>query len=145
MNIDYTVIRYGANQYQAQIQALYQRHRANRNAQQKVRLLAQDFPGVTIDEILAKLEDPSIEPGFKDWRHCLVFWARPPAKVRALVSEVQQKLLSVAPSEPTRTFGYANEVNAGLTNVIVRPLDHAAAEPPHDCARNHTLAHCTGN
>jgi len=59
---------------------------------------------VAIDEILAKLEDSSIEPGFKDWRHCLVFWARPPAKVRALISEVQQKLLSVAPSKFTHTL-----------------------------------------
>ena len=65
--------------------------------QQKARLLAADFPGVTIDEILAKLEDPSIEPGFDDWRNCLVFWARPPAAVRDLIAQIQQKLLKAAP------------------------------------------------
>ncbi|TKA73875.1 hypothetical protein B0A55_04480 [Friedmanniomyces simplex] len=69
----------------AQIQARYTTHRTTRNAQQRVKLLAPDFPGVSVDEILAKLEDPSIEPGFTDWRHCLVFWARPPVKVRSLI------------------------------------------------------------
>lgn len=53
---------------------------------------------MTIDEILAKLEDPSIEPGFKDWRNCLVFWARPTKAVRSLIEEVQEKLKDVVPS-----------------------------------------------
>lgn len=83
---------------QAQIQARYNTHRTNRNAQQRGKLLDPSFPGVTIDEILAKLEDPSIEPGFKDWRHCLVFWARPTEKVRELIGEVQQRLQEVVPS-----------------------------------------------
>jgi hypothetical protein len=41
---------------------------------------------------------PSIEPGFKDFRHCLVFWARPPAHIRSLVNKLQQELLKLAPS-----------------------------------------------
>lgn len=53
---------------------------------------------MTIDEILAKLEDPSIEPGFKDWRNCFVFWARPTARVRSLIAEVQKKLQDVVPN-----------------------------------------------
>lgn len=53
---------------------------------------------MTPDEILAKLEDPSIEPGFKDWRHCLVFWARPTEKVRNLIATVQEKLRAVVPN-----------------------------------------------
>lgn len=53
---------------------------------------------MTVDEILAKLEDPSIEPGFKDPRHCLVFWARPTEKVRSLIAEVQKKLQDVVPN-----------------------------------------------
>ncbi|KAK5119246.1 hypothetical protein LTR85_007860 [Meristemomyces frigidus] len=85
----------------AQIQARYDTHRTNRNTQQREKLLAADFPGVTVDGILAKLEDPTIEPGFKDWRHCLVFWARPPEKIRSLIAEIQQRLLRVAPSEFT--------------------------------------------
>jgi hypothetical protein len=41
---------------------------------------------------------PSIEPGFKDFRHCLVFWARPPGHIRSLVNKLQQDLLKLAPS-----------------------------------------------
>ena len=88
----------------AQIQARYNTHRENRNAQQRAKLLAPEFSGVTPDEILARLEDPSIEPGFKDWRHCLVFWARPPQPVRSLIAEVQRQLLKVAPSERAGKF-----------------------------------------
>ena len=58
--------------------------------------MSPDFPGVTIDEILANLEDPA-QPDYKDWRNCLVFWARPTASVRAMIAEVQAKLLEVAP------------------------------------------------
>lgn len=90
---------------QQQIQDTYQKHRTNRNIQQKDKLLAADFPGVTIDEILANLEDPN-QPDYGDWRHCLVFWARPPAKVRSLVAQVQQKLKNVAPCNfpPPKSF-----------------------------------------
>lgn len=84
---------------QGQIQARYDAHRTKRNAQQREKLLAPDFPGVTVDEILAKLEDPTLEPGFKDWRHCLVFWARPPGSVRSLVGSIQQRLQEAAPSQ----------------------------------------------
>jgi hypothetical protein len=82
---------------QAQIQARYTIHRTNRNAQQRAKLLGPDFPGVTIDQILAKLEDPTIEPGFKDWRHCLVFWARPPNAVRGLIATIQSRLKAIVP------------------------------------------------
>jgi hypothetical protein len=81
---------------QQRIQTAYQTHRTNRNTQQKAKLLAPDFPGVTVDGILANLEDPS-KPDYQDPRHCLVFWARPPAAVRKLILEIQQKLLEVAP------------------------------------------------
>lgn len=69
----------------------------NRSAQQKEKLTSPDSAGVTIDGILRKLEDQTIEPGFKDPRHCLVFWARPPPKVKALIAEVQKRLRAVAP------------------------------------------------
>lgn len=51
-----------------------------------------------LDPVLQKIEDPKIEPGFQDPRHCLVFWARPPQHIKALVGTVQQKLLALAPS-----------------------------------------------
>ena len=79
-----------------QIQAMYDKHRTNRAASQRAKLLANDFPGVTVDEILARLEDK--EPGYQDPRHCLVFWARPPKAVRSLIAQVQQKLLQAAPT-----------------------------------------------
>ena len=83
---------------QAQIQSRYQTHRLTRNAQQKSHMLAPDFPGVNIDPILLRLENPSIEPGYVDPRNCLVFWARPTEKVKSLINRVQQELLTVAPS-----------------------------------------------
>lgn len=84
--------------FQMQIQLRYQNQLVNRNAQQRAKLLSPDFKGVSIDEILARLEDPSIEHGFQDWRNCLVFWARPPEAVRNLISSIQQRLLRVCPN-----------------------------------------------
>jgi hypothetical protein len=116
----------------------------NRNAQQRTKLLSPDFQGVVVDEILAKLEGPSIEPGFKDWRHCLVFWARPPQAVRSLISEVQQKLLKVAPSlwtmPPLNLHMTALEITHSLTMeeidmLVERMISHA----PGIC--NYTLDH----
>lgn len=74
-------------------------HRTTRNAQQKAKLLSPDYSGLILDPILQRLMDPSIEPGFEDFRHCLVFWARPPAHIRSLVDKIQQELLKLAPSK----------------------------------------------
>lgn len=82
-----------------QIQNLYETHRTTRNGQQRAKLLSLDFSGLILDPILQKLTDLSLEPGFKDPRHCIVFWARPPAHIRALVDKIQQQLLTLAPSE----------------------------------------------
>ncbi len=73
-------------------------HRTTRNDQQKAKLLEPSFPGVTIDQILRRIEDPEVEPGYVDPRHCLVFWARPPQTLKDMVKEVQKMLLAVAPS-----------------------------------------------
>ncbi|EMF12733.1 uncharacterized protein SEPMUDRAFT_85991 [Sphaerulina musiva SO2202] len=83
---------------QAEIQRRYDNHRSNRTAQQKEKLLADDFPGVTVDDILAKLEDPQQHQGYQDPRHCLVFWARPTENVKAVVAELQEELKTVAPN-----------------------------------------------
>jgi hypothetical protein len=82
---------------QAQIQSKYSLHRSARNAQQKAKLLDKSFTGVIIDPILARICDPSIESGYVDPRHCLVFWGRPTQKVKDLIERVQQELSSVAP------------------------------------------------
>ena len=81
------------------IQSRYALHRITRNSQQKAKMLDMSFNGVNIDQILLRLEDPTIEPGYTDPRHCLVFWARPTQKVKDLISQVQQELLTVAPSK----------------------------------------------
>ncbi|KAF1810911.1 hypothetical protein P152DRAFT_439350 [Eremomyces bilateralis CBS 781.70] len=76
------------------IQTRYETHRTVRNAQQKAKLLADDFSGVVIDPILHALET---QPRFEDPRNCLVFWARPPVNVRELVAKVQRRLREVMP------------------------------------------------
>lgn len=106
-----------SNVLQAQIQARYSTHRATRNAQQETKLLAPDFSGVTLDPILQRLYDPTIEPGYTDPRHCFVFWARPPQKVKALIADVQEKLRAVAPS----TFAFL--LRPSLTTSLTTPPD----------------------
>jgi hypothetical protein len=51
-----------------------------------------------------KLDGPKKDSDFVDPRNCLVFWARPPKKVRDLIGHVQSKLQSVAPSQLSRVF-----------------------------------------
>ncbi|CAO2654253.1 Nn.00g109860.m01.CDS01 [Neocucurbitaria sp. VM-36] len=78
----------------ARIQSKYSLHRTTRNSQQRAKLLDANFAGVSIDPILSRLS----EPGYVDPRHCLVFWGRPTEKVKALITRVQQELLTVAPN-----------------------------------------------
>ncbi|KAF2688014.1 AAA-domain-containing protein [Lentithecium fluviatile CBS 122367] len=82
----------------AQLQARYTTHRTTRNAQQKVKLLDENFPGPSIDPVLLRLSDPTLEPGYVDPRHCFVFWGRPTQKIKQLIHRVQQDLLTVAPN-----------------------------------------------
>ena len=100
------------------MQARYTAHRTTRNSQQKAKMLDAGFSGPNIDPILLRLEDPTIEPGFVDPRHCLVFWGRPSQKIKALINRVQQELLAVAPSESLIDEG--NEKT--LQNAIVAHL-----------------------
>ena len=83
---------------QVLIQSRYSTHRCTRNEQQKTKLLSSEFSGLIIDPILKRLTNPLQEPTFKDPRHCLVFWARPPGHVRSLAGTIQQRLLALAPS-----------------------------------------------
>ncbi|KAH7091263.1 RNA ligase/cyclic nucleotide phosphodiesterase [Paraphoma chrysanthemicola] len=82
----------------AQIQSKYKLHRSTRNAQQKAKLLDKDFPGVSIDPVLSRLCDATIEPGYVDPRHCLVFWGRPTSSVKDMIKRVQDELRTVAPN-----------------------------------------------
>ncbi|KAF4812574.1 hypothetical protein CGCSCA5_v009091 [Colletotrichum siamense] len=86
------------NNYPAEIQALYHAHRTRRNEQQKEKFLAADFTELIIDPFLLRLENPQMEPGFKDPRNCFVFWARPPDHIVRLAAHLQALLKKVAPS-----------------------------------------------
>ncbi|KAF2267411.1 hypothetical protein CC78DRAFT_490277 [Lojkania enalia] len=81
-----------------EIQTKYNTHRTTRNSQQKAKMLDENFPGVSIDPILLRLSNPTIEPGYVDPRHCLVFWARPTQKVKDLIHHVQQELCTITPN-----------------------------------------------
>ena len=83
----------------SQIQLRYQMHRETRNTQQKAKMLAPDFSGFIIDDVLHKLINTAVNPGYVDPRNCLVFWARPPERVRQLVDFLQKRLSEYAPSE----------------------------------------------
>lgn len=83
---------------QGQIRGRYNSHREARNQQQKARLLASDFPGFMTDPVLEKLIDIDANPDFVDPRNCLVFWARPPARIKKFVGDLQSRLLKLAPS-----------------------------------------------
>lgn len=61
--------------------------------------MSSDFKELVIDQTLLRLEDPTVEPGFRDNRNCLVIWARPPDHVIRLASKVNELLKKAAPSE----------------------------------------------
>ncbi|KAF7177880.1 hypothetical protein CNMCM7691_006356 [Aspergillus felis] len=82
----------------AQLQSRYESHRVNRNAQQAAKILAPDFAGWNLDEILMRLDGPAKEEGFIDPRNCLVIWARPSSPIRDLIQYVQSELRSVDPN-----------------------------------------------
>jgi hypothetical protein len=99
---------------------------------------------VTVDHILAKLEDPSIGPGFQDPRNCLVFWARPPAAVRSLIAEVQSRLLSVASSLWTMPQDNLHMTAMEVTHSLTAPEIDALAEtlePSVEAIANYTFNH----
>lgn len=52
-----------------------------------------------LDPVLQKLIDAKEFPDHTDPRNCLVFWARPPQRIRKLVNVIQQKLVDIAPSK----------------------------------------------
>ncbi|KAJ7147687.1 RNA ligase/cyclic nucleotide phosphodiesterase [Mycena crocata] len=81
-----------------EIQARYETHRTTRNAQQKIKFLSPEFDGVSVDPILLRLEDASIEPGFVDTRNSMNVIVRPPEKVRKLIRKCQDKLQEIIPN-----------------------------------------------
>ncbi|PBP21729.1 putative 60S ribosomal protein L44 [Diplocarpon rosae] len=141
----YEALLEACNNNPALLQARYATHRTTRNAQQREKLLSPGFTGLILDPILQRLTDPSIEPGYVDPRNCLVFWARPPAHIRALVDQVQQKLLLSAPNfwlmPLSNCHLTALEITHSLTesqiNVIVENIGTTVAE----VMTNYTYTH----
>ncbi|RMZ85273.1 hypothetical protein DV738_g175, partial [Chaetothyriales sp. CBS 135597] len=80
------------------MQERYQLHRVTRNLRQKADILADNFSGWVLDEHLTRLDGPQRDTNYRDPRNCLVFWARPPQKVKNLVQIIQQKLKDAAPN-----------------------------------------------
>ncbi|KAH8685876.1 RNA ligase/cyclic nucleotide phosphodiesterase [Tricladium varicosporioides] len=128
-----------------EIQTRYATHRATRNDQQRAKLLSTDFNGLILDPILQRLTDPTIQPGYQDPRNCLVFWARPPTHIRALVNKIQQELLTLAPNlwlMPIQNLHLtALELTHSLTapeiTAIVEALGAQAAESMTDYPYTH--------
>ncbi|KAI1380680.1 RNA ligase/cyclic nucleotide phosphodiesterase [Hypoxylon crocopeplum] len=94
----YNALIEACNDEPAKIQALYAAHRVRRNAQQRDKFLASDYSELIIDPYLLRLENPQIEPGFKDTRYCMTFWGRPPIHVLELTEAIQKKLKAIAPN-----------------------------------------------
>ncbi|KAE8162651.1 RNA ligase/cyclic nucleotide phosphodiesterase [Aspergillus tamarii] len=115
-----------SNDDPTQLQSCYETHRTNRNAQQRAKILAEDFPGWSLDEILRRLDGPAKEEGYLDPRNCLVIWARPPPHIRDLIAFVQSKLKDVAPSiwlmPPENLHTTVLEVAHSLTEVQIEEL-----------------------
>lgn len=143
------------NPYDALIQACendpkliedrYATHRTTRNSQQKAKLLSPEFSGLTIDTILKRLEEPALEPGFSDPRHCLVFWARPAPHVRDIASEIQKKLLKMAPQlwlmPAERMHLTALEVTHSLTDPEIKAIIAAIGAEAISKMTNYTYTH----
>ncbi|KAJ6184178.1 hypothetical protein N7519_005479 [Penicillium mononematosum] len=87
-----------ANNDSTILQSQYENHRVTRNSQQSAKILAHNFPGWSLDEILKRLDGPGKEYGFVDPRNCLVIWARPSPHVRDLICFIQNELKSISPS-----------------------------------------------
>ncbi|KAI0009925.1 60S ribosomal protein L44 [Xylariaceae sp. FL0662B] len=93
----YNALIEACNDESAEVQALYAVHRVRRNAQQRDKFLDPNFKELIIDPYLLRLENPHIEPGFKDQRNSMTFWGRPPIHILELAEELQKKLKAVAP------------------------------------------------
>ncbi|RVD82553.1 uncharacterized protein DFL_006975 [Arthrobotrys flagrans] len=91
----YNVMIYNCNHNPSKIQEAYNTHRTTRNSLSRHKLLTDSTP-IKLDYIL--LKSHVLRDGTVDHRNCLVFWARPPLRVRNFIATVQDKLRAVAPN-----------------------------------------------
>ncbi|KAB5577565.1 RNA ligase/cyclic nucleotide phosphodiesterase [Coniochaeta sp. 2T2.1] len=128
----------------ADIQALYSAHRVRRNGQQRQKFLSKGFTELIIDPFLLRLERPVLEPGFRDPRNCLVFWARPPEHVVKLATHLQALLRKAAPNlwlmPPQRMHLTALEVTHSKTPEEIAALVEQM-RPAIPTITNYTFKH----
>ncbi|KAF3919938.1 hypothetical protein AA313_de0203477 [Arthrobotrys entomopaga] len=91
----YNVMIHNCNHNPAKIAVAYNTHRTTRNSLMRHKLLTDPTP-IQLDYIL--LKSHVLQDGTVDHRNCLVFWARPPTRVRNFIAKVQEKLKDVAPN-----------------------------------------------
>ena len=135
---------------QSLIQERYTTHRTTRNVQQKEKILDGDFKGWILDEHLVKLDGPRKDVSYIDPRHCLVFWGRPPQKVKSLIDVIQSKLKDAAPGKVyVRQAWYTITHNVDLWLMPLENLHITVMEVAHSktedeiASLTHTLKdHC---
>ena len=86
--------------------------------------MSPDYKELIIDQYLLRLETPSIEPGFRDERNCLVIWARPPNHVIELAAKIQTLLQQASPSTSSVLYSITIKQDSHL-QVVPRNLAHA--------------------
>ncbi|KAK6543015.1 Ureidoglycolate lyase [Orbilia ellipsospora] len=91
----YNVMIHNCNHDPAKIREAYNTHRTTRNSLSRHKLLTDPTP-IKLDYIL--LKSHVLQDGTVDHRNCLVFWARPPTRVRNFIAKVQEKLKDIAPN-----------------------------------------------
>lgn len=92
----YNALLEACNDDPHRIQQRYETHRRDRNQQQQLQMLSPAFQGFNIDPVLKKLVTK--EPDFEDPRNCLVFWGRPPQRIRETIDAIQKTLRRVSSS-----------------------------------------------
>ncbi|KAG0161222.1 hypothetical protein PDIDSM_8756 [Penicillium digitatum] len=89
-----------ANDDSAKLQSRYENHRVARNSQQSAKILADSFPGWSLDEILKRLDGPEKEDGLSILEIVLslgqtlasTLWLMPPENLHITVLEAAHSL-----------------------------------------------------
>jgi vesicle-fusing ATPase len=84
-----------------------------------------------LDDHLVKLDGPQKQIDYVDPRNCLVFWARPPQKVRNLIDIIQQKLRDAAPGKHASRTPIAKLIRSGIWLMPLSNLHMTAMEVTH--------------
>ncbi|KAF3923288.1 hypothetical protein ABW21_db0202247 [Orbilia brochopaga] len=137
----YNVMIHNCSHNPARIQEAYNTHRTTRNALSRHKLLTDPTP-IKLDYIL--LKSHVLNDGTIDHRNCLVFWARPPLRVRNFIATVQAKLKAVAPNlwlmPPPNLHTTVLEITHSRTPEYIHNLVQTM-QPALPSIVNHTYSH----